>query len=99
MENDPNRDLNRDLNRDKRTYNKDDNSYSGWVIVGLIVFVIAVVALYQTRVRTTDNLTNIEPAAGASNTTNTMDSTNTMSPNNNMDNVAPDTAPANTTTP
>jgi hypothetical protein len=96
MENDPNRDLNRDVNRDNRTYNKDDTAYSGWVIVGLIVFVIAVVALYQTRVRTADNVTSIEPAAGTSNTTNTMDMTNTTSPDNT---VAPDTAPANTTTP
>jgi hypothetical protein len=87
--------MDNDPNRENKYYNKDDNSYSGWVIVGLIVFVIAVVALYQTRVRTTDNVTNIEPAAGTTNTTNTMDKSYT-SPNNT---VAPDTTPSNTTTP
>ncbi|MEZ0224102.1 MAG: hypothetical protein ACAH83_06085 [Alphaproteobacteria bacterium] len=90
MENDPNR----DLNRDDRTYNKEDNSYSGWVIVGLIVFVIAAVALYQTRATTNmDDLTNIAPAAGSDNTvTNTTDTDNTTSPDNTV-------VPGNTTTP
>lgn len=91
MDNDPNR----NQNRDNKFYNKDDSAYSGWVIVGLIVFVIAVVALYQTRVRTTDDLSNIQPAAGSDNTvTNTMD--NNMAPDSTF---TPDTAPANTTTP
>lgn len=91
MENDPNR----NIDRDNKYYKKDDNAYSGWVIVGLIVFVIAVVALYQTRVRTTDDLSNIQPAAGSDSTvTNTMD--NAVTPDNTM---MPDTAPANTTTP